>query len=159
MSVRMCVWPIGTLCAHLERRNLEPGTRNTNQEPGTRNRERHGRPMFKAPTALPIHPSMMSLSVNPIPGESTPQSGPAPDDTQDCSALDALLAMMSACAPDVHAHARRVARAASATARILDLPAPLIDHIERAALLHDIGKLAFVEEADSHPFVSDDELQ
>jgi putative nucleotidyltransferase with HDIG domain len=61
---------------------------------------------------------------------------------QSSSALDALVAMMSACAPDLYAHARRVSQTATATARTMELPAPLIEQIEQAALLHDIGKLA-----------------
>jgi response regulator RpfG family c-di-GMP phosphodiesterase len=64
-------------------------------------------------------------------------AGPAPH-----SAIDALMAMISACAPESHAHARRVARYATAIARIIDLPEPLVEPIEQAALLHDIGKLA-----------------
>src|SRR5262245_37898922 len=58
------------------------------------------------------------------------------------SALDALMAMISACAPESHAHARRVARYATALARTIELPDPLVEQIEQAALLHDIGKLA-----------------
>ena len=58
------------------------------------------------------------------------------------SALDALMAMISACAPDSHAHARRVARYATAIARTIELPEPLLEQVEQAALLHDIGKLA-----------------
>jgi putative nucleotidyltransferase with HDIG domain len=61
---------------------------------------------------------------------------------QGSSALDALVAMMSACAPDVYAHARRVSQMATVTARTMELPTPLIEQIAQAALLHDIGKLA-----------------
>ena len=50
--------------------------------------------------------------------------------------------MMSACAPAAHAHARRVARTAAALARTVELPDPLVEQVEHAALLHDIGKLA-----------------
>ena len=73
----------------------------------------------------PVHPSGHSLTT--APGR---------------SALDALVAMMGACAPDLHAHSRRVSHAATAAARIMELPAPLVEQIEQAALLHDIGKLA-----------------
>jgi HD-GYP domain-containing protein (c-di-GMP phosphodiesterase class II) len=66
--------------------------------------------------------------------------------------------MMSACAPDMYAHARRVSQIATATARMMDLPAPLIEQVEQAALLHDIGKLAFIEQG-APPLVSDGELQ
>jgi putative nucleotidyltransferase with HDIG domain len=62
-----------------------------------------------------------------------------------CAAVDALLAMMSACAPDTYAHARRVAQSAGAMARTMGLPAPLVEQVEQAALLHDIGKLAVAE--------------
>lgn len=78
-------------------------------------------------TSLPsVHPSGHSLTA-----------------AQGCSALDALVAMMGACAPDLLAHSRRVSHAATAAARIMELPAPLVEQIEQAALLHDIGKLAF----------------
>jgi putative nucleotidyltransferase with HDIG domain len=56
--------------------------------------------------------------------------------------LDALMAMMSACAPEAYAHARRVARIAAAIARTVQLPEPLLEQVEHAALLHDVGKLA-----------------
>ena len=58
------------------------------------------------------------------------------------AALDAMLAMMSACAPDACAHARRVARVATAIAHIIELPEALTEQVEHCALLHDIGKLA-----------------
>jgi two-component system, cell cycle response regulator len=58
------------------------------------------------------------------------------------AALDAMLAMLSACAPVAYAHARRVARTSTAIARTVELPEPLVEQIEHAALLHDIGKLA-----------------
>jgi two-component system cell cycle response regulator len=66
-----------------------------------------------------------------VPGASAPRA-----------ALDAMLAMMSACAPEAHAHARRVARLATAIARTVELPEPLIEQVEHCALLHDIGKMA-----------------
>lgn len=65
---------------------------------------------------------------------------------------------MSACAPDMYAHVRRVAQMATATARMMDLPAPLIEQVEQAALLHDLGKLAFTEQS-APAFGSDGELQ
>jgi putative nucleotidyltransferase with HDIG domain len=58
------------------------------------------------------------------------------------AALDAMMAMMSACAPQAYAHARRVARLATAIARTVELPEPLVEQVEHGALLHDIGKLA-----------------
>jgi putative nucleotidyltransferase with HDIG domain len=58
------------------------------------------------------------------------------------AALDAMMAMMSACAPEAYAHARRVARIATAIARTIELPEPLVEQVEHCALLHDIGKLA-----------------
>jgi response regulator RpfG family c-di-GMP phosphodiesterase len=78
--------------------------------------------------------------------------------TPERSALDALVAMMCACAPEMYAHVRRVAQAAAVTARTMSLPAPLIEQIEQAALLHDIGKLAFSEQA-TPSRRSDEELQ
>lgn len=58
------------------------------------------------------------------------------------AAVDVLLAMMGACAPHACGHARRVARSATAVARMMSLPLPLVDQIAQAALLHEIGKLA-----------------
>jgi len=45
--------------------------------------------------------------------------------------------------PRLLAHARRVAAAAVAIARSLPLPELACQHVHRAALVHDIGKLAF----------------
>jgi putative nucleotidyltransferase with HDIG domain len=73
----------------------------------------------------------------PVPDPPTEAAGAAPR-----AALDAMLAMMSACAPEAHAHARRVARLATAIARTVQLPEPLVEQVEQCALLHDIGKLA-----------------
>ncbi len=102
---------------------------------------------------------MMSPRVNPtISTESVSPPGFDLAGAQGCSAVDALVAMMSACAPDIYAHARRVSQVATATARTMALPAPLIEQIEQAALLHDIGKLALVEQG-MQPFGSEGELQ
>jgi response regulator RpfG family c-di-GMP phosphodiesterase len=102
---------------------------------------------------------MMSPRVNPTTSsDSASPSGFDLDSAHGCSALDALLAMMSACAPDMYAHVRRVAQMATATARMMDLPAPLIEQVEQAALLHDLGKLAFTEQS-APAFGSDGELQ
>jgi len=79
--------------------------------------------------------------------------GPAPH-----SALDALMAMVSACAPDGHAHAKRVARYACAIARTIELPEPLVEQVEHAALLHDIGKLA-IPDPELEPDGATGELQ
>jgi response regulator RpfG family c-di-GMP phosphodiesterase len=101
---------------------------------------------------------MMSSRVNPaLFLESVDPSGPEFAGGQSSSALDALTAVMSACAPELYAHARRVAQAAAATARMMDLPVPMLEQIEQAALLHDIGKLAFTSQP-MHPFGSDAEL-
>ena len=82
--------------------------------------------------------------------ETTTSAGtPVPDPRTDAhgtaaprAALDAMMAMMSACAPQAYAHARRVARIATAIARTVELPEPLVEQVEHCALLHDIGKLA-----------------
>lgn len=66
-------------------------------------------------------------------------------DAESAAALDgmlAILAMRDVCAYD---HACRVADLASSVARALSVRAPVIVTIERAALLHDIGKLAVSE--------------
>jgi len=94
--------------------------------------------------ALPISPPMLPLR------GSTTAAGSVVSDPQAVwataaaprAALDAMLAMMSACAPDAYAHARRVARYATAIAQTVELPEPLVEQVEQCALLHDIGKLA-----------------
>jgi response regulator RpfG family c-di-GMP phosphodiesterase len=55
--------------------------------------------------------------------------------------LDALLERLHASRPTLLAHARRISRYAGAIARELRLPVLACLHIERAALVHDIGKL------------------
>lgn len=55
-------------------------------------------------------------------------------------------------------HARRVAGASAALARALDIAEPLLGHIERAALLHDVGKLAIPQAIMQKPWpLSQDE--
>ena len=76
---------------------------------------------------------------------------------QTCSALDALLALMSVCAPEVYVHSRRVARLARAIANTMELPPALSEQIEQAALLHDIGKLA-IAVTDRHAPSSEGDL-
>jgi response regulator RpfG family c-di-GMP phosphodiesterase len=56
--------------------------------------------------------------------------------------LDALLDRLHVSRPALLAHARRISRYAGAIARELRLPALACLHVERAALVHDIGKLA-----------------
>lgn len=88
---------------------------------------------------------MMSPRVNATTADSVPPSGFDLGSTHGSSALDALLALMSACAPEMYAHVRRVSMIATATARMMGLPAPIVEQVEQAALLHDIGKLAVTE--------------
>ncbi len=57
-------------------------------------------------------------------------------------ALGHVLARLHRARPGLLAHAGRVARYAAATARELCLPELTRLHIERAALVHDLGKLA-----------------
>jgi len=85
---------------------------------------------------LPVREHSASAAA-PVPHPPGEESAAAPR-----AALDAMLAMMSACAPDACAHARRVARYSTAIGRVLDLPEPIIEQVEQCALLHDIGKLA-----------------
>src|SRR5262245_35426532 len=101
---------------------------------------------------------MMSPRVNATISESVSPSGFDLGSAHGSSALDALLAMMSACAPDMYAHVRRVSKIATATARMMELPAPIVEQVEQAALLHDIGKLALTEQS-APAFGSDGELQ
>ena len=102
---------------------------------------------------------MMSARVNPTTlSDSVAPPGVDPGGAQGCSALDALLAMMSACAPDMYAHVRRVSQMATVTARVIELPAPIVEQVEQAALLHDLGKLAFTEQG-APAFGAEGELQ
>lgn len=112
---------------------------------------------FKAAGGLPISTSMMpSRDLHAFFDE--PPRIPGADGTPvpGCSALDALLAMIGACAPDAHAHARRVALASTAMARTMDLPASMIEQVEQAALMHDIGKLAIIKESRAAEHARDD---
>ncbi len=59
--------------------------------------------------------------------------------------LDVLLATLMATTPDAYAHAYRVAALSAAVGRALGLGAAEITTLERAALLHDLGKLAMPE--------------
>src|SRR5262245_19441405 len=86
---------------------------------------------------------MISSGLNPVSSFRPVASlGTAAAGAQPSPALNALMAVMSACAPDLCAHARRVSRTATAVAMTMNLPVPLAEQIEQAALLHDIGKLA-----------------
>jgi two-component system, cell cycle response regulator len=57
--------------------------------------------------------------------------------------LEQILETLHADQPRLLAHARRVAASAVAIARSLPLPELACQHVYRAALVHDIGKLAF----------------
>ena len=59
--------------------------------------------------------------------------------------LDVLLATSMATAPDTYAHAYRVAALSAKVGRTLGLSAADLTTLERAALLHDLGKLAMPE--------------
>jgi cyclic di-GMP phosphodiesterase len=57
-------------------------------------------------------------------------------------ALDVMLSMLTITDRDAYAHAYRVAALAVSVGRALQLPEEDVTAIERAALLHDLGKLA-----------------
>jgi len=59
--------------------------------------------------------------------------------------LDALLAMMTFRDRDAYAHAYRVVGLAVSVARLLELSEAEVTALERAALFHDLGKLAMPE--------------
>ena len=59
--------------------------------------------------------------------------------------FDVLLATLMATAPDAYAHAYRVAALSATVGRTLGLSAADLTTLERAALLHDLGKLAMPE--------------
>jgi putative nucleotidyltransferase with HDIG domain len=58
------------------------------------------------------------------------------------AALEALLEMLNQRNPETLAHARRVSALSVAVAAELGIDDPSVGHIERGALLHDIGKIA-----------------
>lgn len=58
------------------------------------------------------------------------------------AAQSVLLAILEARSPDTHDHSQRVSRMAVTLGRTMGLPVEQIRNLERAALLHDIGKIA-----------------
>jgi putative two-component system response regulator len=58
------------------------------------------------------------------------------------AALSVLLAILESRTPDTHDHAQRVASTAVTLARCLAIPEDEVERLHRAALLHDIGKIA-----------------
>jgi putative nucleotidyltransferase with HDIG domain len=58
------------------------------------------------------------------------------------AAQSVLLAALEARTPDTHDHSRRVADMSVTLARSLRLPEAQLEHVHRAALLHDVGKIA-----------------
>jgi response regulator RpfG family c-di-GMP phosphodiesterase len=69
--------------------------------------------------------------------------GAVPIESDD--AVDDVLSVLLLDDPDAHAHARRVARLAGAVADAMGLSAEAVGLVRRAALLHDLGKLAIPE--------------
>jgi response regulator RpfG family c-di-GMP phosphodiesterase len=61
-----------------------------------------------------------------------------PDSSED---LDLLLATLTASTPEVYQHAHRVSALSTTIARHLGLAEAEVEIVERAALLHDVGKL------------------
>jgi response regulator RpfG family c-di-GMP phosphodiesterase len=101
---------------------------------------------------------MRSHESLPVPRPPEPSGERASGPAAGGSALEALAAVLQACAPEAHAHGRRVARVASAVAVTLGLPEVLVEQVAQAALLHDVGKLAIGEPA-LGPSGVDGELQ
>ncbi len=58
------------------------------------------------------------------------------------AAQSVLLAILEARTPDTHDHSQRVAKTAVALARSMGLVPHQVEGLQRAALLHDIGKIA-----------------
>ena len=56
-----------------------------------------------------------------------------------------LLAVLEALTPETHDHSQRVARSSVALARAMNLSPEDVHHVKRAALLHDVGKIALPE--------------
>jgi putative nucleotidyltransferase with HDIG domain len=63
----------------------------------------------------------------------------------DDATLDATLSMLTLSDSEAYAHAYRVAALAVSVARALQMPDDEVPALERAALLHDLGKLAVPE--------------
>ncbi|HET7698520.1 MAG TPA: HD domain-containing phosphohydrolase [Vicinamibacterales bacterium] len=61
------------------------------------------------------------------------------------ASLDALLSALTLADPDAYAHAYRVAALAASVGCAMHLPPEDLAALERAALLHDVGKLAMPE--------------
>jgi response regulator RpfG family c-di-GMP phosphodiesterase len=61
------------------------------------------------------------------------------------AALDSLLAALTRSNPEAYAHAYRVAALAASVGCAMHLPPEDMETLERAALLHDVGKLAMPE--------------
>ena len=61
------------------------------------------------------------------------------------AAVDGLLTVLTIADRDAYAHSYRVAALAASVARALGLPAEEMATLERAALFHDVGKLAMPE--------------
>ena len=61
------------------------------------------------------------------------------------TSIDVILATLQARDPDASSHAHRVARLSVNLALALDVEEPILSDIERAALLHDVGRLALPE--------------
>ena len=62
------------------------------------------------------------------------------------SALEAMLAMLNALDAASHNHAHRVAKLAVDLAMAMGIGEPQLSDIERAALLHDLGRLAMPDD-------------
>jgi HD-GYP domain-containing protein (c-di-GMP phosphodiesterase class II) len=59
--------------------------------------------------------------------------------------IHGLLELMEARDPQLLAHSLSVARLSARIGAVLDLPEPRIDELRRAALIHDVGKLAVAD--------------
>jgi putative nucleotidyltransferase with HDIG domain len=74
-------------------------------------------------------------------------------------ALASLLVTLESRNPDACTHARRVARMAVSLAQALGVAGPDLMHLERGALLHDIGKVAMPDSLIHRPGpLSDEEI-
>ncbi|MDP1569145.1 MAG: response regulator [Vicinamibacterales bacterium] len=81
-------------------------------------------------------------------------------DTVSRAGLERLMAELAADYPEAAAHATRVARMAVTLGEALRLDRPTLEAVDRAALVHDIGKLALPPSLLLKPGAfSDDEIQ
>lgn len=98
-------------------------------------------PMHDCLATAPARTLLSDLDPATLLAWPTPPDGLTPEDCHD-AALEGLIAQAAAADPEGPAHAKRVGRMAAALAAALGHPTERCRLLERAAALHDLGKLA-----------------